>query len=62
MRAVEIAAAVVASSADLESQRTKDKQIEIYKDGNLIDIALVDAVVTGESFIGMLYGIMKILK
>jgi predicted polyphosphate/ATP-dependent NAD kinase len=48
-----MAAAVVASKRfDLESLRTKDKQIEIYKDGNLIDIALVDAVVTGESFIG----------
>ncbi|NLY71052.1 MAG: ATP-NAD kinase [Clostridiales bacterium] len=49
-----MAAAVVASKRfDIESLTTKDKRIEIYKDGDLVDIALVDAVVTLETFIGV---------
>ena len=31
---------------------SRDKRIEIYKDGNLLDIALIDAVISKDVFIG----------
>ncbi|NTW72157.1 MAG: ATP-NAD kinase [Eubacteriaceae bacterium] len=48
-----IAAAVVASGKfDKKLFTTKDKLIEIYKDGVLKDIALIDAVITRDVFVG----------
>ena len=48
-----MAAAVVASGLfDDTRYVTKDKRIEIYKDGDLIDIALIDAVISKDVFIG----------
>lgn len=48
-----IVAAVVASGKfDREIFCKKDKRIEIYREGQLVDIALIDAVVSKEKFIG----------
>lgn len=48
-----MAAAVVASGHfNNEKMTLKDKRIEIFKDDKLIDIALVDAAITGHGFIG----------
>jgi len=48
-----MAAAVVASGKfDQSLYVTKDKRIEIYKDDQLVDIALIDAVVSKETFVG----------
>lgn len=50
---VGIAAAVVASdSYDKSKFILRDKRIEIYSDGELIDIALIDAVISKDVFIG----------
>lgn len=47
-----MAAAVVASNKfDKNLYSIKDKQIEIYKDNQLVDIALVDAVISNETYI-----------
>jgi len=46
-------AAVVASGKfDKNLYSIKDKRIEIYKDGRLVDIALIDAVISKEVFVG----------
>lgn len=48
-----MAAAVAASKKyDLTSFCKKDKRIEVYKNGEIIDIALIDAAISTESFIG----------
>lgn len=48
-----IAAAVVASGLfDKAATCNKNKRIEIYKGRELVDIALIDAVVSRESFVG----------
>jgi predicted polyphosphate/ATP-dependent NAD kinase len=48
-----MAAAVVASNQFDENQFTlRDKRIEIYKEGVLLDIALVDAVISNDIFVG----------
>jgi len=48
-----MAAAAVASKRYEESLYiTRDKRIEIYRDNELVDIALVDAVISSDSFIG----------
>lgn len=48
-----IAAAVVASGLfDKSATCSKNKRVEIYKGDKLIDIALIDAVISKESFIG----------
>lgn len=60
-----IAAAVVASNSFEKKQlMIKDKQIEIFKDDKLIDIALIDAVVTKDIYIGAkaIYEMDKIEK
>jgi predicted polyphosphate/ATP-dependent NAD kinase len=50
---VGMAAAAVASGRFDESKFvTRDKRIEIYKDGELVDIALIDAVISKDLFIG----------
>jgi hypothetical protein len=46
------AAAVASGRFDDRKYVTKDKRIEIYKDGDLIDIALIDAVISKDVFIG----------
>lgn len=46
------AAAVASGRFDKEKFITKDKRIEIYKDNKLIDIALIDAVISKDLFIG----------
>lgn len=45
------AAAVASNNFDKNSFSIKDKQIEIYKDSQLVDIALVDAVISDETYI-----------
>ncbi|HHV82194.1 MAG TPA: ATP-NAD kinase [Tepidanaerobacter syntrophicus] len=48
-----MAAAITASKKyDLTSFCDKDKRIEIYKNGEMLDIALIDAVVSKENFVG----------
>jgi len=48
-----MAAAVVASgSFDETGYISRDKRIEIYRGGDLIDIALIDAVISKDVFIG----------
>ena len=48
-----MAAAVVASgSFDETGYISRDKRIEIYKGGDLLDIALIDAVISKDVFIG----------
>lgn len=48
-----ITAAVVASKIYNSNMLCeKDKRIEIYKDGKIADIALIDAVVSAENFVG----------
>lgn len=48
-----MAAAAVASNKFNESLfMQKDKRIEIYKDNKLLDIALVDAVISKDTFVG----------
>jgi predicted polyphosphate/ATP-dependent NAD kinase len=49
-----IAAAVIASGDQvlLEEACTRDKRIEIYKNGTYIDLALVDVVITNDIYIG----------
>ena len=48
-----MAAAVIASKQfNEELLPARDKRIEIYKEGQLLDIALVDAAITGHGFIG----------
>lgn len=46
------AAAVASGRFDKNKFITKDKRIEIYKDEKLIDIALIDAVISKDVFIG----------
>lgn len=46
------AAAVASNRFDKNLYALKDKRIEIYKDNQLIDIALVDAVISNDAFIG----------
>jgi predicted polyphosphate/ATP-dependent NAD kinase len=46
------AAAAASGRFDNNIFVTKDKRIEIYKDGKLIDIALIDAVISKDVFIG----------
>lgn len=46
------AAAVASNRFDKSVYSLKDKRIEIYKDNQLIDIALVDAVISNDAFIG----------
>ncbi|MFA9422961.1 MAG: ATP-NAD kinase family protein [Sedimentibacter sp.] len=46
------AAAVASNRFDKNTYALKDKIIEIYRDDQLIDIALVDAVISNDSFIG----------
>ena len=46
------AAAVASGRFDNNKFITKDKRIEIYKDDKLIDIALIDAVISRDIFIG----------
>ncbi|HOK49198.1 MAG TPA: NAD(+)/NADH kinase [Sedimentibacter sp.] len=46
------AAAVASDRFDAGRYVLKDKRIEIYKDDNLIDIALIDAVISKDVFIG----------
>lgn len=45
------AAAVASNKFDKNLFTIKDKQIEIYKDSQLVDIALVDAVISNETYI-----------
>jgi predicted polyphosphate/ATP-dependent NAD kinase len=45
------AAAVASNKFDKIDYSIKDKRIEIYKDSKLIDIALVDAVISDETYI-----------
>lgn len=47
-----LAAAVTVQAGDVFSCCSRDKRIEVYRDGQLIDIALVDAVVSTDSFAG----------
>ncbi len=46
------AAAVASGRFDGSSYTSRDKRIEIYKDGEFIDIALIDAVISKDLFIG----------
>lgn len=46
------AAAVASGRFDESKYKIKDKRIEIYKDEELIDIALIDAVISNDLFIG----------
>jgi predicted polyphosphate/ATP-dependent NAD kinase len=46
------AAAVASGRFDEGKYKIKDKRIEIYKDEELIDIALIDAVISNDVFIG----------
>ena len=46
------AAAVASGRFDESKYKIKDKRIEIYKDEELIDIALIDAVISNDVFIG----------
>lgn len=46
------AAAVASGRFDKNKFITKDKRIEIYKDDKLLDIALIDAVISKDVFIG----------
>jgi predicted polyphosphate/ATP-dependent NAD kinase len=46
------AAAAASGHLDKNNFTTKDKRIEIYKDEKLIDIALIDAVISKDVFIG----------
>ncbi|MDD3227299.1 MAG: NAD(+)/NADH kinase [Tissierellia bacterium] len=46
------AAAVASGRFDESKYKIKDKRIEIYKDQELIDIALIDAVISNDLFIG----------
>ena len=48
-----LAAGLIAcNDVDIESVSYRSKQLEVYQEGKLIDIALVDVVVTSELFIG----------
>lgn len=46
------AAAISTHMCDMDETCTRDKRIEIYKDGNLVDIALVDCVISKQTYIG----------
>lgn len=46
------AAAVASGICDVEEIISRDKRIEIIKDGQLVDIALVDCVISKQTFIG----------
>ncbi len=46
------AAAIATSVCELDNTCLKDKRIEIYKNEELIDIALVDCVISRQTFIG----------
>ncbi len=46
------AAAVASNRFDKSAYALKDKIIEIYRDNQLVDIALVDAVISNDAFIG----------
>jgi predicted polyphosphate/ATP-dependent NAD kinase len=46
------AAAVAINRFEKESYAITDKRIEIYRDSNLVDIALVDAVISNDPFVG----------
>lgn len=46
------AAAVASNRFEKESFAITDKRIEIYRDSNLVDIALVDAVISNDPFVG----------
>lgn len=49
---VGLAGAVVEQTEDTFRCCTQDKRIEVYKDGKMIDIALVDAVISVDTFTG----------
>lgn len=46
------AAAISTQVCDIDKTCRKDKRIEIYKDDEMIDIALVDCVISRQTFIG----------
>lgn len=46
------AAAIAKQVCDIDQSCLKDKRIEIYKDENLLDIALVDCVISKQTFVG----------
>jgi len=46
------ASAIAMNMCDKNNTCIKDKRIEIYKDSNLLDIALVDCVISRQTFVG----------